>query len=125
MKTQREIETAVCNDLVGFAREYLGRRPRIIRAHLLDGLLVVRLEGVLNAAEEQLLRVSEKNKGRDLLKEMRTQLIETARPILTTLIEEITGLFVLSLHHDISTVTGEEVIMFTLVEAPPQHPSRK
>jgi len=34
------------------------------------------------------------------------------------MIQEITGVKVLSLHHDISTVTGEEVVLFTLVEPP-------
>jgi uncharacterized protein YbcI len=34
------------------------------------------------------------------------------------MIQEITGMKVVSLHHDISTVTGEEVVLFTLAEAP-------
>jgi uncharacterized protein YbcI len=57
-------------------------------------------------------------KGRDLLKQVRTQLIETARPLMESMIEEITGVQVLSLHHDISTVTGEEVVLFTLSAIP-------
>jgi uncharacterized protein YbcI len=36
-----------------------------------------------------------------------------------TMVQEVTGVPVLSLHHDISTVTGEEVILFTLSETPP------
>jgi uncharacterized protein YbcI len=58
------------------------------------------------------------DKGRDLLKQVRTQLIELARPTLEALIYEATGVKVVSLHHDISTVTGEEVILFTLVSVP-------
>ncbi len=57
-------------------------------------------------------------KGRDLLKQVRTQLVETARPILEAMVEEVTGVKALSLHHDISTITGEEVVIFTLAEAP-------
>jgi uncharacterized protein YbcI len=34
------------------------------------------------------------------------------------MVERITGVKVVSLHHDISTVTGEEVVLFTLVESP-------
>ena len=34
------------------------------------------------------------------------------------MVEEITGVKVLSLHHDISTTTGEEVVLFTLDEPP-------
>ena len=35
------------------------------------------------------------------------------------MIHEITGIRVISLHHDISTVTGEEVVLFTLAASPP------
>jgi uncharacterized protein YbcI len=34
------------------------------------------------------------------------------------MIQEVTGVKVLTLHHDISTVTGEEVVLFTLAEPP-------
>jgi uncharacterized protein YbcI len=33
-------------------------------------------------------------------------------------VQDITGVKVVSLHHDISTVTGEEVVIFTLNESP-------
>ena len=45
---------------------------------------------------------------------MRTQLIEVARPVLSEMVEQVTGVTAVSLHHDISTLTGEEVILFTL-----------
>ena len=41
------------------------------------------------------------------------------------MIEEVTGVKVLSLHHDISTVTGEEVILFTLSGVPPFRDGKK
>jgi uncharacterized protein YbcI len=44
--------------------------------------------------------------------------METARPIMEAMVEEITGVKVLSLHHDISTATGEEIVAFTLAESP-------
>ena len=96
----------------------MGRGPKDIHAHLLGDLLVVRLQGVLTAAEQQLVKSLPAEKGRDLLKDVRTHLIETARPILEVLIQKITGVKVLSLHHDVSTVTGEEVVLFTLAESP-------
>ena len=34
------------------------------------------------------------------------------------MIEEVIGVKVVSLHHDISTATGEEVILFTLAGSP-------
>jgi len=125
MKTQGEIESAISEGMGRFEQEYMGQRPSNIRAYLLKNLLVVRLHGTLNAAERHLLQTSEKTTGRDLLKQLRKQLVETSRAILVALVTEITGLTVISLHHDISTVTGEEVIIFTLVEAPPLHTWRK
>ena len=103
----------------------MGRGPKDIHAHLNGDLVVVRLQGVLTAAEQQLVKTLQPEKGRDLLKQVRTQLMETARPFLEALLKEITGVAVLSLHHDISTMTGEEIVVFTLVEAPGFRETRK
>jgi len=125
MKTRGEIESAVCDGFRRFEQDYMGRGPKDIHAHLLGDLLVVRLTGVLTAAEEHLIKSLPIGKGRDLLKEVRTHLIETARPILEAIVEEVTGVKVLSLHRDISTVTGEKVMLFTLAEAPRFHAVQK
>jgi uncharacterized protein YbcI len=125
MKTQGEIEAAVCEGINRFEREYMGRGPKDIHAHLIGDLLVVRLHGVLTAAEQQLVKSLQAEKGRDLLKQVRTQLIETARPILEAMVQEVTGVKMLSLHHDISTSTGEEVVLFTLAESPLFRDTRK
>ena len=125
MKTQGEVEAAICAGMTRFEQEYMGRGPKHIHAHLIGDLLVVRLQGVLTAAEQQLVKSLSADKGRDLLKQVRTQLIETARPLMVSMIQEATGVKVLSLHHDISTVTGEEVVLFTLVEAPPVRETKK
>lgn len=117
MMTQGEIEAAVCQGINRFELEHMGRGPKDIRTHLLDDLLVVRLQGVLTAAEQHLVKALSPEKGRDLLKQVRTHLTETARPAMEKLVEEITGVKVLSLHHDISTRTGEEIIVFTMIES--------
>ncbi|HLN27543.1 MAG TPA: DUF2294 domain-containing protein [Gemmataceae bacterium] len=116
MRSQGEIEAAICEGISRFEQDYMGRGPRDIHAHLMEDLVLVRLQGVLTAAEQQLVKTLPAEKGRDLLKQVRTHLIETARPILEGLIQEATAVQVLSLHHDISTVTGEEVLLFTLAE---------
>ena len=118
MKTQGEIEAAICAGITRFEQEYMGRGPKDIHAHLIGDLLVVRLQGVLTAAEQQLVKSLPAEKGRDLLKQVRTHLIETARPALEALVREITESQVVSLHHDISTVSGEEVVLFTLAGSP-------
>jgi uncharacterized protein YbcI len=125
MKSQGEIEAAICEGVSRFEQEYMGRGPKDIHAHLIGDLLVVRLKGVLTAAEQQLVKSFPPEKGRDLLKQVRTHLIETARPHMEATIQGITGAKVLSLHHDISTVTGEEVILFTLGEAPDYRETKK
>jgi uncharacterized protein YbcI len=125
MKTQGEIEAAICEVIARFEQQYMGRGPKDIRTHVLDDLVVVRLQGVLTAAEQQLVSSSPVEKGRDLLKQVRTQLIETARPVLEALIAEVTGVKVLSLHHDISTARGEEIVVLTLAEPPQFRDAKK
>ena len=119
MKTQGEIEAAICEGIARFEQDYMGRGPKDIRAHLLGDIVLVRLKGVLTAAEQHLVQSLPVEKGRDLLKQVRTHLVETARPLMESMVEDITGINVVSLHHDISTVTGEEVVLFTLADSPP------
>ena len=125
MKTQGEIESAICEGVSHFEQNYMGRGPKDIRAHLLGDLLVVRLKGVLTAAEQHLVKSLPAEKGRDLLKQVRTHLVETARPVMEAMVQEVTGVKVLTLHHDISTITGEEVVLFTLSRAPAFREAKK
>ncbi len=125
MRTQGEIEAAICEGMSRFEQDYMGRGPKDIHTHLIGDLVVVRLQGVLTAAEQQLVKSLPADKGRDLLKQVREQLIETARPVLETLVQAATGVEMRSLHHDISTVTGEEVVLFTLAEPPAFRDIRK
>ena len=125
MKTQGEIEAAICQGMSQFEQDYMGRGPKNIHAHLIGDLLVVRLQGVLTAAEQQLVKTLPSDKGRNLLKEVRTQLMETARALMESMVQEATGVEVLSLHHDISTVTGEEIVIFTLAGSPTCRETKK
>ncbi|MGO8744979.1 MAG: DUF2294 domain-containing protein [Thermoguttaceae bacterium] len=125
MRTVGEMEAAISEGISRFEQDYMGRGPKNIHTHLLGDLLVVRLQGILTAAEQQLVTSLPAERGRDLLKQVRTHLIETARPMLETMVHEVTGIKVLSLHHDISTVTGEEVILLTLAESPDSRGAKK
>ena len=89
MRTQGEIEAAISEGISRFEQDYMGRGPKDIHAHLLGDLLVVRLQGVLTAAEQHLVKSLPAEKGRDLLKQVRTHLIETARPVLEAMVQEI------------------------------------
>jgi uncharacterized protein YbcI len=118
VKTHGEIEAAICEGISRFEQDYMGRGPKDIHAHMLGDLLVIRLRGVLTAAEQHLVKSLSVEKGRDLLKQVRTHLIETARSIMEAMVERVTGVKVVTMHHDISTITGEEVVLFTLAHSP-------
>ncbi len=118
MRTKEEIEAAISEEISRFGQDYMGRGPKDIQVNLLEDLLVIRLRGILAAAEQDLVKSLPSENGRDLLKRVRSHLIETTRPVMEAMVEKVTGVKVLSLHHDISTVTGEEVIVFTLAQSP-------
>jgi uncharacterized protein YbcI len=113
-----EIEAAISEGIRRFEQEFMGRGPKDIHSYLIDNLVMIRLQGVLTAAEQHLVGSLPGEKGRDLLKQVRIQLIETARPVLESMVLEVTGVEVVSLHHDVSTATGEEIVVFTLAESP-------
>lgn len=114
-KTKGEIEAEICEALIKFEREYMGRGPEEARSYIIDDLVIVRLRGVLTPAEKQLVKSEAAGHGRNLIKQVRMELIEKARPLLEVLIKDITGQHIKSLHTDISTVTGERIIVFSLV----------
>jgi uncharacterized protein YbcI len=117
VRTKREIEATISKEISRFEQDYIGRNPKDIQVHLIDDLLLIRLRGVLTAAEHQLVKVLPAEKGRDLLKQVWSQLIETNRPVMEAMVEKVTGIKILTIHHDISTITGEEVILFTLARS--------
>jgi uncharacterized protein YbcI len=125
MKTQGEIEARICDGIGRFEQEYMGRGPKSIHAHLIGDLLIVRLKGVLTSAEKHLVVTLPAEKGRDLLKQVRTHLVETARPTMEAMVQEVTEVKVVTLHHDISTLTGEEILVFILAAAPVFRESKK
>lgn len=120
MKSQGEIEAAVCDAVSRFQQEYMGRGPRNVHAHLIDNRLFVHLEGVLTAAEQRLLDGDgvANGRGAELLKQLRNQLVLAGRPMLESLVRDAAGSAPISVHHDISPATGEEVLVLTLATAP-------
>ena len=112
--TQSESGAAICHGIIHFQKEYLGWTSEQIHIHFVDDLLVVRISGALTLAERQLAKSLSADRGRDFIKQTRKQLLKVARPMLESIVHEAAGCKVLSVHHDISTVTGEEVVLFTL-----------
>ena len=126
-RSQGEIEAAVCDVIARFQQEYMGRGPRDIHTHLIENKLFVHLQGVLTAAEQRLIEshASGNGRGAELLKQLRSHLVLTGRPMLEKLVQDVTGARPVSVHHDISTVTGEELIVFSLAEPPVCRPKKQ
>lgn len=116
--TEAESQAAICTSFIRFQADYLGWRSEQIHAHFVKDLLVIRVLGGLTIAECQLAKASTPENGRDLIKQVRKQLLEVARPMLESIVHEVSGVKTASMHHDISTVTGEEVVLFSLGEVP-------
>ena len=111
MKTKGEVEAEISKAMVQFEIEHMGRGPTEARTHIIEDMVLVRLKGVLTPAEKQLTKSPD---GVELIKKVRSTLIENAKPLLFQVISDITGVKAVGLHTDISTVTGERVIVFTL-----------
>ena len=124
MKSQGEIEAAVCDAISRFQVEYMGRGPHRVHAHLVENRLFVHLQGVLTAAEQRLIDGRHDGRGAELLRQLRSHLVLAGRPMLESLVRDAAGTPPISVHHDISPTTGEEVIVLTLA-APPQCRERK
>lgn len=118
MKTKGELESEISSAITRFKKEYMGRGPLSVKTYLLDDMALVRLQGVLTAAEQKLVQVEERSRGRDLIKNTRLELIEHGRPLLEQVIKDILDVEVVSLHTDISTRTGESILLFTLAAKP-------
>jgi uncharacterized protein YbcI len=114
MSTKGQLEAEICESIIKFEKEFMGRGPLSAKTYVIDDLVLVRLQGVLTPAEHQLVRSDDPARGRDLIKQVRAELIEKGRPLLYAVISSLTGRKVKSLHTDISTTTGERIILFTL-----------
>ncbi len=109
-----EAESQISKAIITFEREYMGRGPEEAKTFIFDDIVFIRLRGVLTPAEKQLASTEDNNKGRSLIKQVRQELLEKARPLLETIIRDVLGCDIISLHTDISISTGERVIIFTL-----------
>lgn len=124
-KTRGQLEAEICEAVIRFEKEYMGRGPVETKAYLIDDMVLVRLKNVLTQAELRLACGEDHKEGRELIKRIRITLLEQGRPLLETDVESILGVKVKSLHTDISTVTGERVILFSLESSPVFVPAGK
>ena len=117
-RSRGQVETEICEAVSKFEKDYMGRGPLETRAFIIDDMVVVRLKNVLTPAEIRLAGLSDSKDWRELIKRVRFKLLEQGRPLLEKALEDILGVKIVSLHTDISTVTGERIIIFILEQPP-------
>ena len=110
-KTRGQSEAEFTEAIIKFEKEYLGRGPQEARTFFLNDVILVRLRGILTPAE---MKLAESREGQELVKETRRQLHESSRPLLESVVRDVIGCGVISLHTDMSTKTGERIIVFTV-----------
>jgi uncharacterized protein YbcI len=117
-KTKGQLEAEICEAVIQFEKEYMGRGPLETKTYIIDDMVLVRLKNVLTQAELKLSDNLDQKNGRELIKRVRIALLEQGRPLLEEAVEKILNVKVKSLHTDISTVSGERVIIFSLAALP-------
>jgi uncharacterized protein YbcI len=120
-KTKGQIEAEITEAVIRFEKEYMGRGPEEAKTYIVDDMVLVRLKGVLSRAEHQLANTGDTPRGVELIKQVRRETLERGRAFLEEVVRDAVCKDVVSLHTDISTATGERVIVFTL-DGPPSLP---
>ncbi len=109
--TKGQLEAKISEIVSKFEIEYMGRGPKTIRTYIISDMIVVRLTGFLSPSEQKL---TDNPQGVELFKKVRTSLFEGGRGYLETLIMEVIDVAIVSTHSDISTKTGEKIIVITV-----------
>ncbi|MFQ5804319.1 MAG: DUF2294 domain-containing protein [Candidatus Methylomirabilales bacterium] len=107
-RTKGQLEAEISKAVIKFELEYMGRGPADARTYVARDMILVRLRGILTPAEQQLIKAE----GVELLKEVRAKLLESGRKLLERIIKDLAGCDVISMHSDVSTRTGERIIVF-------------
>lgn len=110
-QTKGAFEATIAKSLTQWEKDFLGRGSVSVKADILRDMIIITLKGVLTPAEHAL---AQKEDGRILIKKIRSELVESGRETLDDLIHQLTGLDVISFHTDISTKSGERIIIFKL-----------
>jgi len=116
--TKGQMEEEICKAMIRFEKDYMGRGPLEARCYIIDDMVILRMKGVLTPAENRLAGSHEIDNGRAQIKQMRRTLIENGRELLESVVQDILKVKIISMHSDLSTRTGERIIIFTL-DSPP------
>ncbi|MBN1760744.1 MAG: DUF2294 domain-containing protein [Chitinispirillaceae bacterium] len=117
-KTKRQLESEMSDAITSFEKEHMGRGPLETRTYLIEDMVIIRLKGVLTKAEHQLIKSDRNDRARELIKQVRMELVENGRPLLEDIVKDILRRKIRSLHTDLSTQTGEKIVIFILDRIP-------
>ena len=110
-KSKGTIESEISRALTQWEKDYLGRGSLQVKSDILRDMIIVTLRGILTPAEYSLCKDKE---GLLSIKNTRTSLVESGIEDLKEMVRNITDLDVVSFHTDLSTRTGERVMVFRL-----------
>ena len=110
-KTRGEAEAQITQTVTKFEKEYFGHGPLEAHTYFMNDMIFVRLRGLLTAGDRKL---AETRAGQVLLKETRRQLYESSIALFEADIAQTLGCKLVSFHTDVSTKTGERIVVMTL-----------
>ncbi|BBD91010.1 MULTISPECIES: DUF2294 domain-containing protein [Staphylococcus] len=110
-KTKGIYEAEISKAITQWEKDFLGRGSLSVKTDILRDMVIINLQGILTPAE---YRVCKTNEGLLNIKRTRSELVESGQEDLNNIIYDLIGLKVVSFHSDLSTVTGERVIVFKL-----------
>ncbi|MFW6022981.1 MAG: DUF2294 domain-containing protein [Halanaerobiaceae bacterium] len=108
--TKGQIEAKISQAVTKFEIEIMGRGPKHINTIIVNDLIIIRLEGFFSVSEKRLAE----NNSVELIKKVRTLLFENEEENFKKIIEDIIDSRIVSLHSDVSTRTGEKIIVLTM-----------
>ncbi len=103
-----QLEDKISKKFIQFERDFLGRGPVNAKTDIIRDLILITLQGVLTRAEIELAKDLD---GILMVKSMRSKLLENGKHHVSKIIFEVTGSNIVSMHTDISTKSGERVIL--------------
>lgn len=108
---KRTTEDRISKMVTQWEKEYLGRGPLSVKSDIVRNMVIVVLKGILTPAEKELAKTQD---GLLSIKKIRANLVETGSEQLKSMLKDIVKSEVISFHTDISTKTGERLMVFLL-----------
>lgn len=109
--TKGACESKISKAITQWEKEYLGRGSLSVKTDILRDMIIVDLQGVLTPAEYS---VCETQEGLLSIKRTRSKLVESDMDHLYQMIFDIIQQDVKSFHTDLSSRTGERMMIFKM-----------